>query len=183
MRILLSVTALAALAGCGSDKDVDLKNASVEEVAAASQKAQKMEPGLWRSSVKIESLDIPGIPPSQKAMMEQAMAAQMAKASNIENCITKEQAEKPPAKMFGGDGDCTFEKYQLSGGRIDAKLNCTPPGAQGGKMEMTMAGSMSGTSYAIDSDMKMTGIPGMSGDGGMTMKMKVSGQRIGECKA
>lgn len=177
MKTLISVVALSALAACGSKKDVDLKNASVDEVVAASKDAQKLDPGQWKTTVEIVSVDMPGLPPAQKAMMDQQMAAH--KTTTVENCVTKADAEKPPAKMFGGDGQCTFERYQVSGGKMDGKMTCAPKGMPG-KMEMSMTGSFSSTKYAVETESKMSGAPGLPGD--VTTKTRITGERVGECK-
>jgi len=179
--ILFALASLTALAACNSGKDVDLKDASLEEVAKAAKDAQKLEPGQWKTTVEVVSVDFPGMPASEKAMAQSVLGGMKGKKNTSEYCLTREEAEKPPAKMLGGDGQCTFAKFQLSAGRIDAKMTCAPKG-QPGKMEITQTGSFGGTSYAIDSEAVMSGITGAPGGAGMVLKAKVVGARVGECK-
>lgn len=172
---------LLALAACGQKADVELKNASVEDVAKATRDAQKLEPGLWKTTVEVVSVEMPGMPAAQKGMAD-AMSQSMKAAKNVsEHCVTKEESEKPPAKMLGGDGNCSFENFKMAGGSIDAKMLCKPAGAPG-QMAMTMKGSFGGESYALDSQMTMSGMPGATDGAAMVVKAKTSGQRIGECK-
>lgn len=176
---------LCAVSACGQKADVDLKNASVDEVAKATRDAQKLEPGLWKTTVEIVAVEMPGMPPEQKGMADAMTKAMQSRKNVSENCVTKEDAEKPPAKMLGGDGSCTFENFKMAGGRLDAKMICKPQGGPG-QMAMTMNGSFGGESYALDSQMTMSGMPGAPGGAGggaaMVVKAKTTGERIGECK-
>lgn len=158
--------------------DVSLTNASPEEVAKQAQAAgpAHFQPGLWETKAEIANVDMPNLPAAQK---EQMMAA-MKKASGtaVKTCLTPEQANKPQAEMFTGkdSGNCTFDHYDMSSGKIDAKLNCKNP--QGGKMTQTISGTFTNTGFALESEVHSEG-----GPGAMTMKVKTTGTRIGECKS
>lgn len=178
-RLLGCAVLLGLVSACGQKADVELKNASVEDVAAATKSAQKLEPGLWKTTVEIVSVDLPGMPAAQKGMADSMANAMKSRKNVSEHCVTKEESEKPPAKMLGGDGNCTFENFKMAGGTLDAKMVCKPS-AQPGQMTMTMNGSFGGESYALDSQMTMSGMTGAPG-ASMVVKAKTTGQRVGEC--
>ena len=176
--ILMPMFALAACGGGG--QTVKGENASIEEVAKATQDAVKMQPGQWQTQIKFVSVDMPGLPKTQADMMGQ----QMAKASEnvVETCVTPEMVSKPPSEMFGGKagGGCVYDSYELSGGKLNAVMTCKPQG--GGEMKSTTTGTIGSAAYELTSDTAMT-MPGMPGGGKMTMKTQIIGKRTGECTA
>jgi Protein of unknown function (DUF3617) len=178
----LSFTFLLALTACGQG-NVDLKNASVEEVAKASANVQAINPGQWTTETVINAVDMPGVDPQTKAMMSAMTKAMVGKKKTSENCITPEQAKKPTTDMFAAkeSGNCTFEHYTLNGGKMDAVLKCASPGRPG-EMTMAMSGEYGGDSFALTSQIKMSGGPAMAGGAGMTITSTNTGKRIGACK-
>ncbi|HET7816378.1 MAG TPA: hypothetical protein VFK58_02235, partial [Sphingomicrobium sp.] len=63
-----------ALAACGSEPDVEVRNASVGEVArevadASRGGGEMIRPGKWQSTMRIESIEAPGMPESVKSAM------------------------------------------------------------------------------------------------------------------
>jgi Protein of unknown function (DUF3617) len=180
---VLILTPLILLAGCGKG-DVNLKNASVDDVVKATTNAQALTPGEWSTSTQITAVDMPGAPEKAKVMLAAISKAMVGKKTASENCVTPEQAKKPDANMFAGanSGSCTFEKFSMAGGRMDAVMNCAQPGSPG-KMKMTMNGPYGGDSYSLASQIQMSGGPGMAGAAGMTISATNTGKRIGACKA
>lgn len=177
--ILMPMFALAACGGGGPT--VKGENASIDEVAKATQDAVKMQPGQWQTQIKFVSVDMPGLPKAQADMMAQ----QMAKASEntVETCVTPEMVSKPPSEMFGGKagGGCVYDSYELADGKLNAVMTCKPQGA-GGEVKATTTGTIGSTSYELTSDTAVSGAPGMPG-GNMKMKTQITGKRIGECTA
>lgn len=175
------IASALALTACGQG-EVDLKNASVEDVTKAAANAQTLTPGQWSMTAKVVSVDLPGMPGQAAAMKDQMTKALIGRQTVSENCVTPEQAKKPPAAMLaGGDaGDCTFDKYAMAGGKMDATLSCKQP--TGGEMKMSMVGPFGGDSFALDTTMQIAA-PGMPGDTPMTIKTMMTGKRNGECKA
>lgn len=179
---LVALTPLLLLAGCGKGA-VTLKNASVEEVAKATENADKLNPGEWANTTEIVSVDMPGMPEAQKKMMQSMSAAATGKKTEVKNCITPEQAKKPSADMFAGAGkNCQFESFSLAGGQMDAVLKCADP-ARGGGMTMAMKGQYGGETYAMTSTLTMKGASGEHQGASMVIISKNSGKRIGECAA
>ena len=160
------------------------ENASVAEVAKATEGAVKMEPGKWRTSVKFVAVDMPGMPKQAADMMGQ----QMQKSGNsvIETCVTPEMANQPPGKMLGAqdDGSCKYDSFSLAGGRLDAKMTCKPKAAGGpGELKMAMAGTFGGSAYDLTTETVMNGVADASPNGTMTVKTQISGKRLGDCDA
>jgi len=108
------------------------------------QGATSIRPGLWEHTVSIKSQNgqmndmmgqmnqqIASLPPEQRKMMEEMMAAQgVSKAPQgnaIRMCITKEEAQKdfvPPA-----EGQCKQQVTRRSGNTMQIKFSCAgnPP--------------------------------------------------------
>ena len=165
------------LAACGSEEPAASgEGLSTDEVIERAQAAGadiKPEPGLYRSSVEIQEVSIPGAPAQMRDMMRSAMATQ-----SDEYCLTEEEAEKgfeEMARQSQNDMNCTFERFDVDGGDIDARMTCSPQGQ--GSMTVEMTGT--GTSTKSDMTMAMTGdMPGM---GEMNMRMRIVNERIGDC--
>ena len=159
--------------------EVNLKNASLEEVQkqaqAAGGAAAKLQPGQWETKVEISDIDMPGVPPAMAKTLGETMKG--AAATTVTNCITPEEAARPQGKVFGGGNSdqCRYEKFTMGGGRMEGTLVCKDAD-RGGSMTMTTNGTFTATSFAIDNDMKMEG-----GPQAMTMKARVNGKRLGEC--
>lgn len=163
------------LAACGSDTpdSSDGETISMEEVAdRAASSAVKPEPGKYSLTMEVLEIDIPGAPPEAAEMMRGMMSAQ-----SQEYCLTQEEVDKGFEEMArqGQDENCTFERFDVDGGDIDAKMSCDIPGQ--GAVTMTMVGS--GTSTSSEMDMTMQG--DMTGMGESTIRMKASHERIGDC--
>lgn len=146
---------------------------SMEEVTERAQGAAiKPEPGQYRVSMEVLEVDIPGAPPETVDMMRGMMGGQ-----SHEYCMTQEDVDKGFEEMArqGQDENCSFERFDINDGDIDAKMSCDIPGQ--GAMTMTMVGSATPTS----SEMEMTMRGNMSGVGDATIKMKTEHERIGDC--
>ncbi|MEO9129881.1 MAG: DUF3617 domain-containing protein [Sphingomonas sp.] len=180
-RMLIVLPAIAMLAACNSKPTVHAENASVGEVAAATQDAVKLEPGKWETSITILSLEGPGLPPNMATAMKDRM-----KGQKVETCLTPEQAAKPPQDMLGAAKNCTYEKFEMGGGKMSGTLVCkNAPGMPGGEMRATMSGNFASTNYNITSEstMSMPAMPGAPAGGVMTSKTQVVGKRLGACDA
>ena len=179
-RLTIVLPAIAMLAACNSKPTVHAENASVADVAAATQNAVSLQPGKWETSVTILSLEGPGLPPGMATAMKSRMAGQ-----KVETCLTPEQAAKPPQDMLGAAKNCTYEKFEMSGGKMSGSLVCkNAPGMPGGDMRATMSGNFASTSYDVTSEstMSMPAMPGRAG-GAVTTKTQVTGKRLGDCDA
>lgn len=162
------------LAACDSDPQVSAKNATAEEVAgkleAAGGSDTFVNPGLWRSTVTLDEMTMPGMPPEAAAQMKSVQG----RTQVNESCLTPEEAKRPKEDFFGGKDTCRYERFNMANGKIDAVMNCSESGAS---QKMTMAGTYSGNAYNMQVTMQAGGNDG----GGMGMKMRVDAKRIGAC--
>ena len=167
------------LAGCDNSPQVDLHNASGNQVAQAVRQSGMMtgdtmvEPGLWQSKVTVLEMHIPGMPAAFADKMKQSMAEHQQQSSR--HCLTKEDVKKPKEGFFAGqDKSCHYAHFTMGGGKMDIQMVCDMEGAT---QTTDMAGSYTPTSYSMD----MSSHGSAGGEKGMVMKMHVDSQRIGEC--
>ena len=170
----IATVALGAFAvvGCNSQDSIEAKNESVESVAQKVASSGLMpKPGRWEATVKLEKMDIPGMPPEAREMMQQHMSATQTSVS----CLTPEKAEKPDASFFQPDASgCIYEKFSMADGKLDAVMTCE----NGGQMQKM---SMNGTYDQENYTMRMSS-EGVGPDGKpVSMDMSVVSRRVGEC--
>ena len=176
MRLALCLP-LACLAACGSDPEVEAKNAKPSEVAAkmkdAAGKGSFVRPGKWEQRVTLVNIEAPGMPPETREYMQRAMSK--AQVNNV--CLSKEQAENPREDFFtGADKNCTYEHFNWGDGKIDLKLVCKHEQAT---TTMAMAGTYTPDNYVLTMT-STNNAKAAAGD--MTMTMKVDAKRVGECE-
>lgn len=172
--ILLATATL--LAGC--NKGVEMKNASVEDVAKATKDAHFITPGQWTNETEILSIDMSGVPEAEKPMLAAVTKAMVGKKQSFSNCVSEEEAKRPAAGMFSGGnkGDCTYDSFAMAGGKMDAVMTCKGKGGPGA-MNMTLSGTYSDTDYAMNVTMKVSG----QGQPAMAFKARNTGKRTGAC--
>jgi len=176
-RVVFACCVTLALSSCGSKPAVDETNASVEEVAEKVRQVSGDEgfvrPGKWVSSVTIEDVAMPGLPPEAVQHLKDQMVAN---SQSTTTCLTPEQAKKPDAQLFVRGEKCRYDHFKMGNGKIDAEMHC----AQGAMTQVTqMTGTYSPDAYAMH--MTSSGRGGPSGEGNMSMKMKVEAKRVGDC--
>lgn len=163
------------LAACGSKPQVDERNASVEQVSEKVREASReqglIQPGRWISTVSIDSMEMPGMPPQAAEQMKKMVAG----AHTSETCLTPEEAKQPKAKFFSGNDQCRYDHFTMTGGKIDAELHCTQNGTS---QVMQMTGNYSADSYTMHMQSRTEGT-GAGQD--MSMKMTVDSKRVGPC--
>lgn len=177
-RAILLISLALPLAACGSEPDVDVRNASVEEVANEVANASKGEeffvrPGKWESSMTFEEISAPNMPPQIAEQMKRSMPD----GQKFESCLTPADARRPSEEFFtGADKSCRYDHFTMGNGKIDAKMRCSQGDTN---QEMEMAGTYSPDSYSMRMTTTMKGMPGPAGD--MRMRMRVDAERVGEC--
>ena len=169
--IVLIGLATLALAGC-KKQAVEADHASVAQVAAAmGGSAPSFQPGRWESTMKIEQMDIPGMPPQARAMMMKSSA--MARVVSV--CISPQEAAKPDGHFFNhGQSNCTYDHFSMDDGKLDATMTCE---GRTGKRTMTMNGTFSPDQYELHT----TSQEQMPGGQTMNMAMTVTSHRVGDC--
>lgn len=163
----------AAVAGCsGSEKAGSDSAISVKEAASQAEDAGlQPEAGLYRATITMTGIDIPGMPPEMAGH-----GGGMVTTS--EYCVTKEDVAKGFEEMMkqGQSGECSYEKFDLDGGALDAVMLCKT--AEG---EARMA--MTGTATPTTSDFTATTAMDFGPDGKATLNFAAKHERIGECPA
>lgn len=174
---LLTLSALA-LAACGksnsgADGTSAAQGANIDPAKAAAQMAFQFQPGMYRTAINIDKIDIPGMPP---AALEQ-MKGMMGKATKVEHCVSPDQAAKglEVMKEHMGKGKCQFEKFEANGGTVDSIMVCD--GGQGAKIRTASHGTYTPTGSVVK------GVGDMTGPGGKSMHIEetVTMERIGDC--
>ena len=176
MKHVLGVAAsLLCLAACNRQPEVQLKNATGNQVAQAVKQtgvvtSDSFEPGLWQSKVNIEEINIPGLPAEYASKMKQSIAENRTSS----HCVTPEEVKKPREGFFGGDKSCKYQNFTMGGGKITVQMACTEEGS-------TQTTSLSGTYTPTTYSMGMSTAASGGARQGMSMKMHVDSQRVGEC--
>lgn len=175
-RITIIAAAGAALlvAGCsGGNADADGNGQiSVKEAADKAKDAMpRPQPGLYKTTVTMTGLEIPGMPPE--------MAGHGAGLTTTsEHCLTEAEVEKGFGELVkkGQDGECSYERFALAGGTIDAVMVCN---AQGRTARMEMTGTTTETGADLSAKMAME----FDGAGKGTMSFTAKHERLGDCPA
>jgi hypothetical protein len=175
-HLILGAAALA-LASCGSGGEGNQSGGNgatgAKGGAGASASGVSLQPGEWEMKMEVVNVKAEGLPEG----VAEAMKKETGSASRT--CMTPEEAKGPKADIFTKDNpaNCKTEGFSWANGRIQGRTVCAGQGGAG-KTEMTMDGRY--TAQSIDMTMKSdTDIMGKA----MTMEMRMTGRRIGECTA
>ena len=171
-RIILIVAAAGAalVAGCSgggsADADGDGEITMKEAARKAETEIAKPEPGLYKTTVTMTAIEIPGVPEGHGA----------GQVVTSEDCLTEEEVAKGYEEMFkqGQDGDCSYERLNLAGGKVDAVMVCN---SEQGAARMEMTGTTTSSSADLAASMAMN----FEGAGEGTMKFTAKHERIGDC--
>lgn len=173
-RIIIAMAAGALVAGCsGGNADADGDGAvSMKEAAKKAESAGlKPEPGLYKTTVTMAGLDIPGLPPE---MADHGAGM----TTTVEDCLTAADVDKGFEELIkqGQDGECSYESFNIAGGKFDAVMVCKTPQ---GSTKMEMAGTATPTRTDLEAKMAMN----FEGVGEGTMTFTSTHERIGDCPA
>ena len=178
-RTYLAAATLAAaalaLGGCDSSGPK-----SEEQVKAEVAEMVKPRPGQYQTTVKVLNFEIPGVPKEQAEQFK-AMFSGAGQASGF--CLTKAESEagyKDFTKKLA-QGDCTYDRFEASGGTLDAKLTCKTGKDMTAVIEMT--GKMTAESSDMHMKMEQTGAGPLAAKGAVKMDMEMSSKRVGDCAA
>lgn len=174
MRMAILLAAAAALGACGSDDEVEMKNASVADVSKEMSKTDTkfVEPGKWQQTATLVAIEAPGMP----AQVKDAVQRNIGQSQVHEVCLTPDKAKNPREDFWGGaDKNCKYEHFNWGGGKVDLKMLCTHPQAT---QTMELAGTYEPDSYQMAMSVTSKGSTPMES---MTMKMRVDAKRVGDC--
>lgn len=177
MRPVHSLPLVAAilLGACGGGDDLAADGEVTEEELAAAAAIQP-EPGQYRTATELVEFDIPGMPQAQADQLRAAFGSGLSQGNEF--CLTPEDAAANGGQRMLenlAESDCTFARYVVDGGAIDAEMQCQ---AEGGR---TSAITMTGTVESERSDMTMTMEHDLPGVGKARMTMRARSERIGDC--
>lgn len=162
---------LAACSGGNADADGDGQVSIKEAAKKAEDEGMKPQPGLYKTTVTMGGIDIPGMPPE---MADHGAGL----TTTVEDCLTQEEVDKGFGELVkqGQNGECSYEKFDLVGGAIDAVLLCQ---AEGRQTRIAMNGTTTPTSADLNATMALD----FEGAGKGTMTFTAKHQRIGDCPA
>lgn len=163
-----------ALSACGpSAREDQAGDATGNSQDAAAETAFQMQPGRYRTTVSVESIEIPGMP----AAMADQMMAMMAKASAQESCITPQRAQRglDVVKEQMARGQCNYARFDAAEGKLDAAFTCQT--GEGMAMTATSRGTYSSTGSTVKVDAALSGPQGKT----MHVVQTVTTERIGDC--
>lgn len=175
--------ALLALAACGSAEDKpESQPASIEDVKQEASQMVRPEPGLYRKTFQVLEVNLPDMPPQAAEQLKSALQEKRVKTQ----CLTQAEVDKGFQQMFEDDDqstNCTFERFDVSGEKLEASMTCQAPGsgegASGGKAVMTMTGTVGRTSSDIMMTAHFSG--GQAPVREMDTKSRITAERIGDC--
>ncbi len=174
-RMILALAGAALAAGCSGAGDADADGSGEVSLKEAAKKAEagglKPEAGLYKATITMTGIEIPGMP-AEMAGHGAGMT------TTTEYCLTQEEVDKGFEEMMkrGQNGECSYERFNLDGGDLDAVMVCkTPEGTA--RMEMT------GTATPTTSDFNATMAMNVDGMGEGTMKFVAKHERVGDCPA
>ncbi|MFC0588201.1 DUF3617 domain-containing protein [Novosphingobium aquiterrae] len=161
------------LGACGKSSDTPK---TAEEVKAEVAKLDRPEPGKYRTTMKIIDVTIPGMPADRAAQMKNMFGTT---GKSTEFCLTKADADKGFEELNkrAAQGDCSYDNFNASGGRIDAKMTCKTGRGMTMTYEMHGTFSSTGSKMSMKSDASMPGMPMK----GMHIEAEVNNERIGDC--
>jgi hypothetical protein len=176
-RLILGAAALALASCSGGDKGGEGGNGSAAAAqgggSGGSASGVSLQPGEWEMKMEVVDVKVEGLPEG----LAEGMKSQAGGINRT--CMTPEEAKAPKGDIFANDksGNCKSEGFKWEGGRIEGKTTCAGQGGTG-QTVMTMDGKYSAQSIdmTMKSETDMMGKP-------MTMEMRVSGRRVGECTA
>ena len=164
----------ALVTGCSggnADADGDGTVTAEEIVSKVEAEGIQPEPGQYKATITMTAMEIPGMP-ADMAGHGTGMT------TTTEYCLTEEDVAEGFEEMMkrGQNGECSYESFNLDGGKFDAVMVCKTPE---GDARMSMEGSATPTTSDFTATMAMQ-VPEM-GEGSMTFAAKH--ERIGDCPA
>ena len=170
-RIIMAAAGAALLAGCSGGGNADADGNGEVSMKEAAKKAEGLRPqaGQYKAVITMTGIDIPGMPP-EMAGHGGGMT------TNTEYCLTQAEVDKGYQEMMkrGQNGECTYESFNLAGGKLDAVMLCK---AGEGDARMTMSGTVTPTTSDFTATMAMKFADAPEG----TMTFTAKHERLGDC--
>ena len=163
---------LAACSGGGGGGDGDANKAAADgKGGGGGSAAVTMQPGEWEMTTTVTRMNVPGMPAGMNAPMPGPQTAR--------NCLTEEEARQASSNFLnettGAGEGCTSQNSSMSGGRIQATVQCNRPE---GQVRMTMNGQYTATTLDMTQQVQ-TSAQGQN----VEMEARITGRRVGDCPA
>ncbi len=175
MRFGLAAVAIAglALAGCGKADDGPK---TMEEAKQEAAKLDRPKPGQYTQSMKITKFEMADAPPEMAKQMQATLGQQQATSF----CLTDQMADEGYQEMFrevSRDGQCKYDRFNVSGGTLDAVMKCDSPAEGQGTIKLNGKVSSEGSDITVEIDSTNS----ESTLGRTVIGMKMSTKRTGDC--
>lgn len=167
--------AVLALAGCNQ---ADKGPKTMEEAKEEAAKLERPKPGQYTQTMTITRFEVPNAPPG---MAEQLKGA-MGQNQTTDFCLTEEMSKQGFEEMFkelGKDGECKYQRFDVSGGKLDALLQCESKAE--GKGTIALSGNVG--DEGSDVTVKIDTVNPASPMGSTAITMQMVSKRTGECPA
>ena len=172
-RIIMGAAGVALLAGCSGGGHADADGNGEVSMKEAAKKAEGLKPqaGQYKAVITMTGINIPGMPP-EMAGHGGGMT------TTTEYCLTQAEVDKGYQEMMkrGQNGECTYESFNLAGGKLDAVMLCK---TGEGDARMTMNGTATPTTFDFTATMAMKFADAPEG----TMTFTAKHERLGDCPA
>lgn len=174
-RAIITLAAAMLAAGCSGEKESAAGEGAPASIAEAAKQAAaaglKPQPGLYKTTITMTGIDIPGMPPEMEGH-----GAGLART--LESCLTEAEVEKGFETLLkrGQDGACRFENLAFKDGAFEGVLVCD---AAGTSTRMAMAGTAKATGADFTATTAMQFPGGVEG----TMNYAAIHERVGDCPA
>jgi Protein of unknown function (DUF3617) len=170
------ILALSSCSDSSADRDGDGTVDRVERAAEMDYDAFiPMKAGLWETKFIFTDIDVPTLGNAEKRQI----AEEVAKGASSRSCLSAEEAKKPGADFFGGNGaeKCVYKLFDISGQNVTMKLSCGMEGM--GTVDMDLSGVMGETQFNYNSEVALR-LPMV---GKVKMRGNAVGKHVGECPA
>ena len=170
IRTALIILPVVLVSACKEQaSSVDAQNKDRAAAAAETADPNSLMAGKWETKQDIEAV--------HKADLNAESKEEIRKTSaSIDQCLPPEESKRPDANFFAGgdESECRYTQFAMRGGKLNATMSCT---ATPGTINMTLAGTYTPTSYALNATATTTGIE----DAPMRTTARLIGTWIGPC--
>lgn len=170
IRTLLIVLPVVFVSACKDRApSVDAQNKDRAEAAGRTADPNSFMPGKWETKQDIQAVHNANLNAESKADIRRTEAS-------IDQCLPPEESKRPDANFFAGgdESECRYTKFAMQNGKLNATMSCT---ATPGTITMTLNGTYTPTSYALDATATTSGIP----DAPSRTTAKLVGTWLGPC--
>ena len=155
--MLLPLLILAACSVGGSHA------AAEAQAKADAAKKLQLAAGLWQTSAEVTRL-------TKQDEGPPALDTPVGSRIEASGCVAEGEGKKPNPVLLAGheDYDCEYSNFYMSGGTLNAQLNCTREGLNG-EVRMTVDGSY--TAEGIEAEQSISTFLAGSGDVNVITKL------------